>query len=519
VGVNSRSGVSAVLVLAGVCGFALMLWMAQRGPGVSPDSTTYIEAARSLLAGDGLSVDGKPLTHYPPAYPLLLVGAGLIHGGDILGGGRVLGALLFGVNIALLGLAVYISTGRSLSAAGLAILVFLFSPAVAAVHYMAWSEASFITFCLAAFLLVSLHIARPRSYLLVSGSLTAGFAALTRYAGVSLVAAIALALLLIGGRPLRHRVRDAVLATGIALLPLASWSVRNVLTAHTTMDRAWAIHPLGSEHATRLVRTLHDFAFPVAGPTWMKGLHLGLAVVLFAIALAILHRKGYTSSGAHSTQVALPALSVLFLLAYIAVLAVSISFFDAYIPLDSRILIPAVPSLTIAFIWAARSTARVLDRRIIWYGFAFFALVSTGMNARLAVSRALDMHENGAGYTSRHWQESETLSYLSNIGDTRMIYSNGPEVIRFLTAKQAVTIPVETSASTRRSNPDYGDELNRMCAECRAGEALVVYLDGITWRWYLPSIEELESSCELPVLMRFKDGTVYGRREEAAHPE
>ena len=526
---NRRAGISALLVLAGVCGFVLMLWITQDGPGVSPDSTTYIEAARSLLSGNGLTVTGKPLTHYPPAYPLLLAAAAVFQGGDILEGGRILGALLFGVNTALLGLAAYICSGRSLLAAGLAMLIFLFSPAAGSVHYMAWSEAPFLAFCLTAFLLVSLYIAGPTLYLLILGSLMAGLAILTRYSGAGILPAIAFSLLLLGDRPLKHRARDAAIATGIALLPVAAWLTRNVVTAQTTTDRTWAIHPLSSEHARRLVSTLHDFAFPIAGPTWMKVLHLAIGAALFATALAILRRRGYTKSNVHSSHVGLPALSVFFFPAYIAVLAVSISFFDAYIPLDSRILVPAVPLLTVAFVWAARSTAQVLNRRIIWCGFVFFAVISIGMNARRAVSQAVDMHENGAGYTSRYWRESETISYLSGIDGTLTIYSNGPEVIRFLTGKPAVTIPVKTFASTGKLNADYEHELGRMCAKCRAGEALVAYLEGITWRWYLPTAEDIESSSDLPVLKRFKDGTVYAIREptslppafpeEATHPQ
>ena len=40
--------------------------------------------------------------------------------------------------------------------------------------------------------------------------------------------------------------------------------------------------------------------------------------------------------------------------------------------------------------------------------------------------------------------------------------------------------------------------------------ALVVYLDKITWRWYLPSKDELENVYKLPVLVRLEDGVIYG---------
>jgi len=77
-------GVPLLIILAGACASILMFWITDYGPGVSPDSTTYIETARNLLAGNGFTVGGKPMTHYPPAYPLLLSIVGLFQHGDIL---------------------------------------------------------------------------------------------------------------------------------------------------------------------------------------------------------------------------------------------------------------------------------------------------------------------------------------------------------------------------------------------------------------------------------------------------
>ena len=40
--------------------------------------------------------------------------------------------------------------------------------------------------------------------------------------------------------------------------------------------------------------------------------------------------------------------------------------------------------------------------------------------------------------------------------------------------------------------------------------AVVVYLDKINWRWYLPSKDELANVYQLPVLVRLDDGVIYG---------
>jgi RNA 3'-terminal phosphate cyclase len=59
-------------VLAGIEAGALLL-ATRAGPGLSPDSVTYVSAARNLTDGHGYSgFTGSALTVFPPAYPALL---------------------------------------------------------------------------------------------------------------------------------------------------------------------------------------------------------------------------------------------------------------------------------------------------------------------------------------------------------------------------------------------------------------------------------------------------------------
>src|SRR5262245_38410829 len=99
---------SAVLVTLAGLAVVLLLFATRPGLGVGPDSTTYLDAARHLRQGEGLVVlEGshgtRPLSHYPPLYPALLALAGTASA-DALAGARALHALLFGVNVLLVGL-------------------------------------------------------------------------------------------------------------------------------------------------------------------------------------------------------------------------------------------------------------------------------------------------------------------------------------------------------------------------------------------------------------------------------
>jgi hypothetical protein len=256
---------------------------------------------------------------------------------------------------------------------------------------------------------------------------------------------------------------------------------------------------------------MHDFALPISISGYTKAIHVGIAAALFLVGLTLLHRRNYIRRNAKSGRIALPALCVVFSLTYIAFLVISISLFDAHTPLDARILLPAFLALTVAFFSLAWSLSQALNQRCIWYSFILFALLSISINANDAISTAVDMHKNGRGYTSRYWRHSEIVAYLADVPDVRKIYSNSPALIRFLTEKEAVMIPHKMFAVTRMVNQDYEEQLRQMFEECREGEALVAYFNGVTWRWYLPSIEEIEVKGNLPVLRKFEDGVVYAK--------
>src|SRR5574340_181849 len=96
-----------LLVVLAALGVLLVLRATPEGLGLSDDSIAYIAGARSMLAGHGYReawlVSNGPVTHFPPAYPAVLTFLGWF-GLDPLRGARFLGAALFGLNAALLGI-------------------------------------------------------------------------------------------------------------------------------------------------------------------------------------------------------------------------------------------------------------------------------------------------------------------------------------------------------------------------------------------------------------------------------
>jgi hypothetical protein len=98
------------------------------------------------------------------------------------------------------------------------------------------------------------------------------------------------------------------------------------------------------------------------------------------------------------------------------------------------------------------------------------------------------------------------------MSEARTTYSNGIDAIYFLTRKEALRIPPKIDRISGKNNPEFERDLNAMRNDLTQNRAVVLYLDKITWRWYLPSKDELENVYKLPILARLKDGVIYGTK-------
>lgn len=222
-----------------------MYWIIAWGPGISQDSIVYLKTAQSLLSGEGFYESNKPLTHFPPIYPLLIAVAGFFQKGDLLQATRLLSAFFTGANIILLCLAIQICTNNDLSAVCSTLFFFLSSATFFSVHTMAWSEPAFIAFTLSTIILLSFHIISGKFYLLLVASFVASMALTTRYIGVTLLPTIAVVVLIFGDGSLRNKIKKIYSAVTIASLPLAIFLIRNMLVAESATNRSISVHPIG----------------------------------------------------------------------------------------------------------------------------------------------------------------------------------------------------------------------------------------------------------------------------------
>ena len=135
------------------------------GVGVGHDSLFYFSAAKNFSSGLGLFWTGsggelKPLTHFPPFYPLILAGVSQI-GFPISLSARSIAAFLFGLNIALIGLVLYIFTQRFFISV-LGAIFLMISPIMVETHLKAMSEPVFFFVSFTSLAMLALYISQPR---------------------------------------------------------------------------------------------------------------------------------------------------------------------------------------------------------------------------------------------------------------------------------------------------------------------------------------------------------------------
>jgi hypothetical protein len=500
-----------ILICIGICASALMFWTMAYGPGISPDSTKYFMVARNFLARKGFYGGDISVTHYPPVYSLLLAVVSIFETSDNLQASRLLHAIFFGINIILIVYAVQKCTDDSLWASVFALLLFLSSAPLILIHSMAWSESPFIMFSLITLILFSYYSIRPSMKLLLVASTTCSLAIATRYLGVALLPSIVLSIVIFGNRSIRYKIRDTLIAMVVSCLPISVWMISNLIVMQSATDRTFVIHPIGLDHIESLIETLYFFIFPVQAPEWIQSLLIfGICSAFLLSTFKILFQKNsiFKARG-DSIRFILFSLCLTFFFTNIVFLIISISFFDAHTPLDFRILAPAFLALIIAFIALTWSLFQSPEQKLIKWGLLCLAIVSIALNSRQAILRIIDIHNNGRGYSSGFWRNSETIHYLKSVSLNDSIFTNGADALRFWTEMEVMMLPNKIYPTTLNPNHDYKEQLQFLCDDVNRGNAIIIFFTNIN-RSYLPKLGELMSKCDLPLFMEFNDGMIFG---------
>lgn len=475
------------IALAGVI---LVLSNTRWGAYLSDDSYFYVYPARDAAAGQGFN----PSYIFAPLLPLVLTGFSLL-GVEALVAVRWLNAVLFGVNLLLVGLLVWLICRRPAFAVLGAALVLLADVVVEA-HGWAMSEALSFTFMLLSMNAAVLYIARERPAYLWASAVCAALTVLTRYAALPLIAAVGLTLLFYApARSLTKRLGMTALFGVVSIAPIAAYWLRNQLASgHPVRYEQFLFVPL--ERGQIVWFFYNWFSLFVPGRVLRdREILAGVLILLISAAvvagLAWAYRRGLaqTSSPASRAGVFLSAAFLAFNLLMLY-LARGLTQLDVFNP---RYLVPML-IVFLALVAALAGRVWPLADRIVRLAIAAFLAVFLLYYGYRTFDFSRQMANTGLGYANVGWHNSETMEYLRQNPQITDMISTGEMGVYFWTGR------MPKSLSTYPDNTLLTQYLCENNASLLLMDQLPAEIYGITRE---------EAVKGLQLVQRFNDGELY----------
>ena len=425
-----------IVILAGLSTAHILVRTATYGAAITVDATAFLSTALNFLAGEGWrDFAGRPLTLWPPLFPLLLAALGWT-GIDPLAAGRWINAVAAGLTILVAGCWLR-SNLRSQGLALAATATIAASQPLShwASHFM--TDSLFVLLTLLALIWLASFLSQRTDAPLWWAAVFTALAALTRYAGVALIGTGVLLLL-----PLA-RWKHTLVFGAISSVPLLAvlahnWAATGNLTR--AAGNRLEVEPTGQSLSAGLRQTVEVFREWVVPPSAPDGLAylLGLAVavvVLASAAVVFRSRRPDPDLSAWNRVLPFGGFALIYSLFIIAVVP-----FTVHQVVDSRYLLPIYVPLLL--------TGGVLLDRFLsievagWlgaarYGLASLVVLATLTHVAFPVYRNLRLTtkayvtEQDWMYNAAYWQHSETLKYLQDNRIEGRIYSNYRALVWF----------------------------------------------------------------------------------------
>ncbi len=442
---------------AGVYAHALQPW----GPWAYTDSAAYVDAARHILAGQGvvsLQSDGSItlLTHYPPGYPALLAAAMRLTHNDWIAAGRLIDVLSLAAFLFIVGWWLYEASARPLLGL-LGMVLLATSLPVARAFTSLMSEPPFLVMLAGWLYGVWRSLQRENGLWWWVAVVVAALSVFVRYAGLHAGIVLVLApLLLWPEKPWRARLQRAFASAVVFLLPFGAWMVYSRVAGQSpggwTQPAQW-LPALGE-----FLRLTGETFLAAVFPAWLHPPLVAVAAfwaVVAALAVAWGIALTRTRGASASPLAALSLLAALDAFAWFPFLAFMFVFIAPPPALDFRMYTPAfamwlVSGLAALAAWLhARWPERTRARQVAAV-LAILALLGWMKSPHAAAHQALlTMRYFGEGYTARPWHESMTSGVMHAVAEMP------PETPLYSNNWPALLIWLERSAFALNDLPHY----------------------------------------------------------------
>lgn len=466
------------------------------GIGISPDSVAYIRAASEFRSGGGIA--SLP-NHCPPLYPVVLSAVG-VFGDDELFAIRVFHSILYAINIFLIPFLLVPKSDKQNLVRLIFSLFLLASPQFFKLHQMAWSEPLFLTFCF--FGLASLFRGQTKNAIYLSACLLS-LATLTRYVGVYFILMGVIGVLFLTNGNVLKRLRYAFIYGLIAILPNLFYGLINSVIRGSSTNRSFNVHLVTLEHFESLKRLFLGWFTPHASS--MIGMLLASATGIVVIIFLLTLKPKISDSSIHDKRIAWPLFLLLTAFGYTLFILTSISFFDAYTPIDDRVFIPCYLALWGAIFCIINSNTKWLSAAAL--SIAIIMLASNYLATSKLVTHSI---KNGIGYLVRGSRDLPILDAVEQKSQGTIIYSNAADFLYITRKIDARPLPKEYSPVSLKVSKHFAEKLTGIANEMRSGNAVVVYVSGFSWRQYYPKPKAVINASQLGPIYNKNDGLILG---------
>jgi hypothetical protein len=233
-------------LIAALVGFYIIyLFTKYSGVGISPDSIMYASTATNMQAHGSLMTFNKtPLVFFPVFYPFFLSVIQFIFRVDPISAGAMINASLFAAVIFTSGWIMEKFSTHSRIYKWLILIAIISSPGLLEIYTFLWSETLFILEVLIFIIAYSHYLQTHSVKSLLLVALICAISCITRYAGVTIIGAGGLMLLLDNQLPIRKKIGHILLFGFISISLLVGNLILNRLsTGLSTGTREPSITP------------------------------------------------------------------------------------------------------------------------------------------------------------------------------------------------------------------------------------------------------------------------------------
>jgi len=510
---DTRHRLYTALLIVGIAGAGAwaILYATHPGIGLYSDSTYYLSLARRLLAGNGYTIldihgDVDPIARYPFVYPTLLALPGLLRA-DLLAGARWIGTILFFANVLLMGAISYRRCCHSIGAAAVAAFWGCASYDMLSYHSIALSDAPSLLFALLAFMFMENYLEKPSTGFFLCAAAATALALSTRYAAGAFVLAGFTAIILWEKRTFVKRLLDAVLfGLGSSSLMIL-WILRNMRYDKGATGRYLSLHPV--------MDTAQFKEILLAISTWASNGSRDAADVyvrapiVAAVILAVLTVAARAARRKPGTDLR-PALPLLYILSYVVVLLLTSTFLQADLFLDSlRILLPVHAFMIILVVNLGNTLYQRLKAGMQKAAVSALCIVISLCFLVWMMQWVRSTREDGQGYASSTYTDSEMLQTIGGLPEDSRFYSNLPWPIGIYTDRLWSLLPSRIDITTLGENRKYRAQMEEFARTMRERDVYLAYFNqGDDW-FTFPPMKDIQIIVPLRAVAETEEGTIY----------